>query len=110
MLLLVCACATTQQKGEVLQQTWRGRKVNDLIAKLGPPTRITDDGHGGKIYAYTTTKTFHTGGQGGYYAGPVYVLPSPEESHTLSQHKRFWVNDQGVIYRVEYQKTQREDD
>src|SRR3974377_1177315 len=82
-IIVLCACTTTQQKGEKLQETWEGRNVNDLIAALGPPAQIMDDGQGGKIYVYTTTKVIHSGDssfttyqgqrQGDYQIGRTYV-------------------------------------
>jgi len=126
-ILLLCACATTQQKRVELQRTWEGHNVNDLIAELGPPTQVLDDGQGGKIYCYSTSKTLHGGGssfttyqgqrQGDYYqtskgyvpgnsyTGQAYNFSGPSASFTRSQHQMFWANDQGVIYRVEYQRT-----
>jgi hypothetical protein len=127
VLFWVCAYATTQQRREELQRTWEGCNVNDLITKLGPPTQIMDDGQGGKIYVYTTTKTSHSGAdsfttyqgqrqgdyyqaskgfvQGSSYAGQAYTFSGQSASFTSSRHQMFWVNDHGIIYRVEYQKT-----
>jgi hypothetical protein len=127
LALLMCACASTQQVRDELQKAWEGRSVNDLVAELGPPTQVLDDGRGGKIYSYSTSKTFHSGSssfstyqgqrQGDYYqtskgyvpgnsyTGNAYTFSAPGASFTRSQHRMFWVNDQGIIVRVEYQKT-----
>ena len=123
-VFLLCSCATTQQVKEELQKTWEGRNANDLVAELGPPTQTLDDGKGGRILIYTTTKHHHSPGQAfttyqgtgqAYYSGGKsaystgsgtgYTFTTPGQSFSRSKHQMFWVNDQGVIYRVEYQKT-----
>ena len=124
LVLMIYACSATQQVREELQKNWEGRNVNDLIAELGPPTQILDDGQGGKIYCYTSTKQIHShgdsfttyqgtgqtyygGGKTAYStdSGTAYTFTTPGHNYSRSRHQMFWVNDQGLIYRVEYQKT-----
>jgi len=103
---------------------WEGRNINDLIAELGPPNQLLDDGQGGKILIYTSTKNIHSYGdsfttyQGSgqtYYtsgstaystgSGTANTFTTPGHSYSRSRHQMFWVNDNGIIYRIEYQKT-----
>jgi hypothetical protein len=124
LVLMIYACSTTQQVRQELQKNWEGRNVNDLITELGPPTQVLDDGQGGKILVYTSTKHIHSSGdsftsyQGAsqtYYAGgrtaystdsgTANTFTTPGLSYKRSRHQMFWVNDRGIIYRVGYQKT-----
>jgi hypothetical protein len=43
-------------------QSWVGNHQSDLIANWGPPQQVMDDGRGGKIFIYFTTRSFTSPG------------------------------------------------
>ena len=55
MTLAIGACATSASKqAQQLDEDWKGKNFNDLIAAKGPPDEKLDDGQGGKIFIYST--------------------------------------------------------
>ena len=55
LTLAIGACATNASKqAQQLDEDWKGKNFNDLIAAKGPPDEKLDDGQGGKIFIYST--------------------------------------------------------
>ena len=55
LTLAIGACATNASKmAQQLEEDWKGKNFNDLIAAKGPPDEKLDDGQGGKIFIYST--------------------------------------------------------
>lgn len=53
--LFIGACATNaSKKTQQLEEDWKGKNFNDLIAGKGSPDAKLDDGQGGKIFIYST--------------------------------------------------------
>ena len=46
-----------------VMQSWQGANYADLIMSWGPPQRIYDDGNGGRILVYTSSRSWTTPGQ-----------------------------------------------
>ena len=131
MALLIGACATAaNKKAQQLEEDWKGKNFNDLIAAKGPPDEKLDDGQGGKIFIYSTyeyeqTSVSGTGGGssrgGGYGGGGGGGVGrhgggsgagggssrggSSKTSYLRSE--MFWINPDGYIYRTAYQRNRQ---
>ena len=44
------------KKAQQLEEDWKGKNFNDLIASKGPPDEKMDDGQGGKIFIYSSSE------------------------------------------------------
>ena len=123
MALLIGACATdANKKTQQLEEDWKGKNFNDLIAAKGPPDEKLDDGQGGKIFVYSTYEYEQAsvsgsggsssrgagGGGGGRHGegsgagGSSSRGGSSETSYLRSE--MFWINPDGYIYRTAYQR------
>ena len=47
--LLGCAYKSTNE----IMNSWKGSYISEVIQSWGPPTQITEDGSGGKIYIWS---------------------------------------------------------
>jgi hypothetical protein len=125
MALLIGACATLgNNKAQQLEEDWKGKNFNDLIAAKGPPDQKLDDGQGGKILIYMSSElspdsgsSSHGGGSGGGGMGRHSGGGSSrgggsggggssrggQISHI--NNEMFWINPDGFIYRTAYQRT-----
>jgi uncharacterized membrane protein YgcG len=123
MALLIGACATdANKKTQQLEEDWKGKNFNDLIAAKGPPDEKLDDGQGGKIFVYSTYEYEQAsvsgsggsssrgggGGGGGRHGegsgagGGSSRGGSSKTSYLRSE--MFWINPDGYIYRTAYQR------
>jgi hypothetical protein len=125
MSLLIGACATNaSKKTQQLEEDWKGKNFNDLIAAKGPPDEKLDDGRGGKIFIYSAYQSepasesrrggssspgggYGGGGGwgrhgGGYGGGGSYRRGSSKT--TYLSHEMFWIDPNGYIYRASYQR------
>ncbi len=122
MALLIVACASdANKKTQQLEEDWKGKNFNDLIAAKGPPDEKLDDGQGGKIFIYSTYE-YESGSGGGSSRGGGYGGgvgggrhgggygggggSSRGGSSKTSYHssEMFWINPDGFIYRTAYQR------
>jgi len=123
MALLIGACATAaNKKTQQLEEDWKGKNFNDLIAAKGPPDEKLDDGQGGKIFVYSTYEYEQAsvsgsggsssggggGGGGGRHgegsgAGGGSSRGGSSKTSYLSS-EMFWINPDGYIYRTAYQR------
>jgi len=121
--LLIGACATAaNKKTQQLEEDWKGKNFNDLIAAKGPPDEKLDDGQGGKIFVYSTYEYEQAsvsgsggsssggggGGGGGRHgegsgAGGGSSRGGSSKTSYLSS-EMFWINADGYIYRTAYQR------
>lgn len=103
--------------GPAITKSMRGfHNAGDLIASWGPPTRVMDDGYGGKVYIYvkyrgflypatSTTSTYVDGGiYGNQVSGAVtsQTVYSPEVMVGFDAYRMFWVDQYGRIYRWQW--------
>jgi len=123
MALLIVACASdANKKTQQLEEDWKGKNFNDLIAAKGPPDEKLDDGQGGKIFVYSTYEYEQAsvsgsggsssrgggGGGGGRHGegsgagGGSSRGGSSKTSYLRSE--MFWINPDGYIYRTAYQR------
>jgi hypothetical protein len=120
-------CATSDvTKTQYLVQNWQGKSVKELIAKKGNPDAISDDGKGGKVYAFSAyqpesaveiTKSHHSEAEAksdGKQESPrrkgiLGFGASNRDGSGLTYliHERFYVNPDGNIYRVTYAEEPR---
>jgi hypothetical protein len=126
--LLIGGCATVaNNKSQKLEEDWKGKNFNDLIAAKGPPDEKLDDGQGGKIFIYSSSElspdsghsigSSHGGGYGGggmgrhsgggSSPGGGYGGGGSSRGGKISHisNEMFWINPDGFIYRTAYQRT-----
>jgi hypothetical protein len=108
MVHLGCSAAIDKKMA-----SWQGESANNLIASMGPPDAVLDDGEGGKILVYTAQRTFSSPGYSTSYAtgtgtaiGSTYygsaqgtTIYSPGHTSAYKASRMFWVNKEGYIYR-----------
>jgi hypothetical protein len=125
MALLIGACATNaSKKAQKLEEDWKGKNFNDLIAAKGPPDEKLDDGRGGKIFiysAYESEPASESGSRGGSSHGGGYgggggwgrhgggsggggSVRRGSSKTTYLSHEMFWIDPNGCIYRATYQR------
>ena len=126
MVLLIGACATNaSKKAQQLEEDWKGKNFNDLIAAKGPPDEKVDDGQGGNIFIYKTyeyerasesengggsTRGGWSGGgagrgrHGGGYGGGGGSSRGGSSKTSYLTYEMFWINPNGNIYRTAYQR------
>ena len=131
MTLAIGACATSASKqAQQLDEDWKGKNFNDLVAAKGPPDEKLDDGQGGKIFIYSTYESepasgsdsgggssrggrFGGGGFGGGFGGNRHGggygsgggSSRGGSAKTFYQNSEmFWINPDGYIYRTAYQR------
>ena len=94
-------------------QSWMRHHQSDLIASWGPPQQVMDDGRGGKIFIYSTTRSFTspghstttvTGsayGSGNYAYGSAtgYTSYTPPQTSSYNAYRMFWIDSNGYVYR-----------
>jgi hypothetical protein len=100
--------------------SWRGAHVSQLIGSWGPPAQIMDDGLGGKVFIYATTRTWTTPGTATTqttgsatataWGTDTYATGSatgrststttytPAQTHGYHAYRMFYINANGVIY------------
>jgi hypothetical protein len=62
-ILFLCSCAGNRAaRIQEKMKTWEGKHFNDLVAALGPPARVMDDGQGGKIFIYSASRKTYSPG------------------------------------------------
>jgi len=88
--------------------SWLGHTEHELIVAWGPPTKVDDDGAGGKVLTYVITDTYvNPFGRNAYYStdanGNVVYHPATNAPQTDLKVRRFYVDPSGRIYRWWYQ-------
>ena len=109
IMVILAGCASINKTME----SWMGHDQSDLIANWGPPQQVMDDGRGGKIFVYTTTRS-HTApgsstttvtGSAYGYGDTVYgtatghTTYNPPRTTSYNAYRMFWIDQTGRIYR-----------
>ena len=100
-LLVISGCGGQVSK---TMQSWVGHNSSELIASWGPPTRVLDDGNGGKLFIYEYGRSYTSPGYAttqtyGTTSYPQYQTTyyAPQTSGYVAS-RTFWVNSEGIIY------------
>lgn len=64
-ILILAGLGTSSCAGRInnMMRSWEGAHYSDLIMRWGPPQGVYDDGQGGRILVYTTSRSWTTPGQ-----------------------------------------------
>ncbi len=95
--LLVTGCASINES----MRKWQGHHISEVMASWGPPSAVVDDGLGGKIYTWGSTRHWSTPGsaQTHVYGNMAYTTYQPAQSQSYNATRSFFVNKNGIIYR-----------
>jgi hypothetical protein len=107
--IAVASCASIDKTME----SWMGNHQSDLIASWGPPQQVLDDGQGGKIFVYSTTRSYTSPGSattnmtGSAYGigntvygnATSYTTYNPPQTSSYNAYRMFWIDGNGRIYR-----------
>jgi len=102
------ACASTTK----VMESWQGHNANELLASWGPPQQVFSDGRGGRVFVYTSQRSWTTQGSsrthtniqlydyGDYISGTAtsYTTYTPSKTYGYTASRTFWINKHGVIY------------
>ena len=96
-LALLTACGTTRRvSASEGTAAWEGRTTSEIMRAMGDPDRIDTDGKGGSILVYESTPD---------YSSPDYDILAPEASASPRRYAHFYLDDEGVCYRVDTNRT-----
>lgn len=90
MLLLAATLVSCETPAEALKKrmdSWLNHHKSELLQSWGPPTRRTDDGSGGEILSWESSRT------SGGFIGNNYIR------NTNIDYRDFYCDSQGRIYR-----------
>ena len=110
LLAVMSGCAARVNR---VMASWQGQNFSDLIAAWGPPDQTFDDGAGGKILAWTRTRSYTTPGSAttqatgsataigntAYGTATSRTTYTPPVTYSWRVYRMFWVNKDGVVYR-----------
>ena len=114
-LIFCCAiagCTSVAQLEQQLGRQWIGKDGKSLIASLGEPDKVVDDGPGGQIFCYvkitsytrplreSTKPIIYTSKKGWHYDVVDKGRYYPLQTFTKGRTSMFWINPEGRIYRV----------
>ena len=113
MALLGCASAAYQQKVQATMDGYIGRHYAELQDQMGPPTRVSDDGRGGRILSWASEQEVTSGstytppqrqtkGSGfaaGFQRGLQSVQTHSSTSRIAGEYLDVWVDQEGIIYQ-----------
>ncbi len=108
--LLSNGCAARNSNA---MRAWEGRHYSDLIASWGPPQQVFDDGAGGRMLIWTSSRSYTTPGKSETQAdgnATIYddyiwgsarsdTTYTPPQTHGSKAYRVFWINRRGYIYR-----------
>lgn len=112
LLLTLPASGCLTGRVNKVMSSWQGAQFSQLIMSWGPPQAIYDDGQGGRILVYTSTRQFVTPGQsttmttaqatayGNQIWGQAQSVTQyrPPQVSGYTAWRMFAVNRDGVIY------------
>lgn len=93
--LALTACSTARKVSKATLEDpapWVGYSTYYITQAMGFPNHITDDGKGGSVLVYESTPD---------YDSPDYDILNPDVSARKRQYACFYVDEEGVCYRVE---------
>lgn len=88
--LPACSARINKQMG-----SWMGQHESELIASWGPPDRVIEDGHGGRILAWVAERATSSGSAQHWEN----MTTAQATTSTRRSYRMFWVNRDGVVYR-----------
>ena len=118
LALLGCASAAYQQEVQEPMDSFLGRPYAELQDRLGPPTRTTDDGRGGRILSWSTEQELTHGstytppqrqvrGRGfaqGFQRGLQSVQTHSSTTQVVGEYLDVWVDSEGLIYHWKWRQ------
>jgi hypothetical protein len=110
----ITGCTSVEQREQQLTKQWIGKDPNSLVASIGTPDLITDDGLGGQIYIYNIithsklpdvdrwqpTKGIYISQKGWHYNGIQNTRAYPPRTFVKGRKISFGINPSGQIYSV----------
>ena len=89
----VTACGTSRRVSATGgTPSWEGRTAEEILDKMGDPSRIDTDGKGGSILVYESSPD---------YSSPDYDILAPEASAAPRRYANFYLDQEGFCYRVD---------
>lgn len=88
-----------------LMESWIGQHQSDLIASWGPPQQTIDDGEGGRILVYTTTRSYASPGSAttsvseSPSGGSARTTYDPPRTVSFTTDRMFWIGPTGHVER-----------
>jgi hypothetical protein len=98
LCLVLCAGCTTERDINAIMNSWKGSKIDDVIASWGPPSQVIDDSNGGRIMIWTEFSSPTSRGTAmtkNYGSGSSFVNYIPGKTN----NRTFWVDGNGIIYK-----------
>ena len=99
LLLAAClastACSVTRRVSKASMEAsdpWIGCFSADITQAMGYPNHITEDGKGGSVLVYESTPDS---------SSPDYDILDPDVAARTRKYACFFVDEEGVCYRVE---------
>jgi hypothetical protein len=90
--ILASACGVSRRVSTDSAQPWVGYTTQDILTRMGDPTRIDDDGKGGSVLIYESMPD---------YTSPDYDILSPEATPGPRRYAHFYLDDEGYCYKVD---------
>ena len=97
--LFGCAYKSTYKSTNEIMNSWMGSHISQVIQSWGPPTQITDDGAGGKIYIWSE-QVIIPNALGTLFDGPTHKSPQ----HIIERVRMFYVRPNNIVYHWLAQK------
>ena len=81
--------------------SWVGHNESDLIAHYGPPQQTMSDGQGGKVFIYSSERSFTMPGYADtqFTRSGAYTVYSPSMTSSYNAYRMFWIGADGSVYR-----------
>ena len=87
-----CSVSTHVSVSTEKNTSWEGCETMEILDAMGTPDRIDVDGRDGSILVYESTPD---------YDDPGYDILDPAASARKPEYAYFYLDDEGVCYRVE---------
>lgn len=101
-ILILAGLGTSSCAGRInnMMRSWEGAHYSDLIMRWGPPQGVYDDGQGGRILVYTTSRSWTTPGQATTIWGQAQSITRfvPPQTQGYTAWRVFRINRSGIIY------------
>ena len=108
-VLAITGCASIDKTME----SWLGHHQTELIGSWGPPQQVFDDGSGGRVFVYSTSRSFtspgsstttvnsstYSYGNTTYGTATGYTTYNPSVTTSYNATRTFFINRSGRIYR-----------
>lgn len=117
-LLFVGCGGAYRQRIQEKMDAYVGRQYAELQDEMGPPTRVSDDGRGGKILSWireqeTTYGSTYTPAQrrvegrgfaAGFQRGMQSVQTNTSTTEVEGEYLDVWADQNGIIYRWKWRR------